>query len=132
MIGLDTNVLVRFITRDDKLQASQVMSFIQKYQDKEQVLYINKITICQVVWVLKKGYHYKKEELLSLLKFLIHVKEFCFEDFDSVEETIELYETCSVDFADILVSISNKKAHCHETISFDSKAIKHNIFSSLN
>lgn len=58
MIAIDTNILVRYITQDDIEQAKTAESLLEQYNDKPQSIFINNIIICELVWVLERGYKY--------------------------------------------------------------------------
>ena len=52
MIGLDTNVVVRYLVKDDPRQAEKAATFIQKQSRRNDVLFLNHIVLCELVWVL--------------------------------------------------------------------------------
>ena len=80
MIGIDTNVLVRYFTKDDETQSKLAANTIQCYIGAEKSILINNIVICELIWVLLRGYKYKKPDLIALMKQMIATTEFAFED----------------------------------------------------
>jgi len=58
LIGLDTNVLIRYIVQDDEQQARLATDVIENQCSIENPAFINEITLCEIVWVLKRAYHY--------------------------------------------------------------------------
>ncbi len=66
MIGLDTNVLIRYIVQDDEYQARIATDFIENECSKENPAFINEVTMCEIVWVLKRAYRYDKSIILIL------------------------------------------------------------------
>ncbi|MFM8341454.1 MAG: PIN domain-containing protein [Methylomonas sp.] len=71
MIGLDTNVIVRHIVQDDEKQAKVATDFIESQCSIENPLFINEITLCEIVWVLKRAYGYDKSLILDILDQLL-------------------------------------------------------------
>ena len=60
MIGIDTNILVRYLTKDDIEQAITASNLLEQYSGDESSVYINNIVLCEVIWVLESGYKYPK------------------------------------------------------------------------
>lgn len=67
MIGVDTNILVRFITKDDASQTSLVFKLFEQQKGKAKSIYVNVITLCELIWVLDSGYDYAKNQIVSAL-----------------------------------------------------------------
>ncbi|WP_231555820.1 PIN domain-containing protein [Rickettsia hoogstraalii] len=80
MIGIDTNILIRYLTGDYKVQSIKAIELIEKYSGKENSIFINNIVICELVWVLERGYKYSKEQIISVLKEIFSTVEFSFEN----------------------------------------------------
>jgi predicted nucleic-acid-binding protein len=77
MIGLDTNILVRYLTRDDEQQWQQAVTIIQQ----SQPCLITHIVLCELVWVLRgANYGFRKDEIISVLESMLHSAAFEFED----------------------------------------------------
>ena len=63
MIGLDTNILVRYLTKDDEQQWKQAVEIVE---GREQCFVAN-IVLCELIWVLRgKPYDFSKEEIAAL------------------------------------------------------------------
>ncbi len=127
MIGLDTNILIRFIVNDDHEQALKVKSFIDTHKGP-RAFFIANITICELIWVLLRGYRYTKLNILQVLNQLMIVEDFCFENTKILKKTIHLYEKGKADFADYLTFSIHQDIGCQKTISFDQKLLKEGIF----
>ncbi|HQS83792.1 MAG TPA: type II toxin-antitoxin system VapC family toxin [Alphaproteobacteria bacterium] len=130
MIGIDNNILVRLVTKDDPYQLNQVLTFLSKAKANSTPLYINHIVLCELVWVLKKEYKYPKNTITSFLDDLIHTKEILFTNKEVLSEAIQLYKKGRGDFADYLTFTQNKKEGCSITYSFDTQLIKEKIFQT--
>lgn len=134
MIGIDTNILVRYLTNDDVEQSSKVLNLLNRYSGDESSIYINDIVLCEVVWVLESGYEYPKEQIIHALKLILQTAEFVFSSHDIIVKALYEYEQFSsgADFSDILISFQNKNDGCLRTYSFDKKAIKANYFEQID
>lgn len=131
MIGIDTNVLVRYLVNDDENQAEVAATLIDSYEGQQNSIYINNIVICELVWVLSKGYKYSKESIGPLLREILSTTEFSFYDARLLLLCLFEYEKSKSDFADILISKLNNKAGCSTTYTFDQKASTLANFSNL-
>jgi len=123
MIGIDTNVLVRYLTKDDELQSQMASRVIEKYSNKKKSILINNIVLCELIWVLLRGYKYCRSDIVCLLKEMISTIEFVFEDHGLVASAILTYEDEEADFADILIGYINQSCGASRTITFDRKAV---------
>ncbi len=131
MIAVDTNVLVRYITNDDEEQSMLASKLLDNYVGQEKSVFINNIVLCELIWVLAKGYKYRKEQVIKTLKLLLASIEFEFESHElAFLATIE-YETAEADFSDILISLINHNTGCTATYSFDQNALKSKYFKKL-
>lgn len=132
MIALDTNILIRYLTQDDEIQAEVVNKYIETLiRDDEQFL-INNIVVCEVVWVLERCYHYKREQIALALRGIFSATEFVFEDPEVLWLSLEDYEIDKIDFSDSLIGNINRKLGCTHTITFDKRASKLATFKELS
>jgi predicted nucleic-acid-binding protein len=132
MIGIDTNILVRYLTNDDAEQSIAVANFFEQYSCNESSIYINNIVLCEVIWVLESGYKYPKHQITNSLKLVLQTPEFAFDNHAIIVKALYEYEQSNgADFSDILISFTNKNHGCETTYSFDKKAIKHSYFQEL-
>ncbi len=122
MIGIDTNILVRHLTQDDELQSRIASDLIEKYSGLEGNIFVNNIVLCELVWVLTKGYKYPKQEIIEVLKAILTSIEFCFEDHKILWISILDFEKSSADFSDTLIGQINKSKNCISTYTFDNAA----------
>ena len=130
MIAVDTNILVRYITNDDKEQALLATTLLDSYIGKEKSIFIN-IVLCELVWVLVRGYKYQKEDIIKTLKLLLSSIEFEFENHELAFLAVIEYEKAEADFSDILIGLLNHYRNCSVTYSFDQKALKLKYFKKL-
>ncbi len=116
MIGLDTNVLVRYLVRDEPSQAELARRTIATSADR---LFVGTTLLCELVWVLDATYGFDRATIIETLERLLMTAEFEVEDKDLVLAALEDFRTSKADFADCLIGRRNRSAGCVETITFD-------------
>ncbi len=131
MIGLDTNVLIRYIVQDDPEQSVKASAFIEENCTPDNPGYINHIVICEIFWVLKRAYKYDKEIAIDVLQQLLITREFMIENAGYVGQALHAFERSDADFSDLLIGINNSKQGCEYTITFDRKAAQSAEFQLL-
>lgn len=119
MLGLDTNVLVRYLTQDDPVQAEKASDIIENECTVENSGFINNIVLCELVWVLSRAYGYKRMDICLVLKRLFMCSEISLENSDAVWSAYHDYEKGPADFADCLISRINKINGADSTVTFD-------------
>nr|VFK17369.1 MAG: Predicted nucleic-acid-binding protein, contains PIN domain [Candidatus Kentron sp. LFY] len=124
MIGIDTNVLVRYLTQDDPIQSPKATRLIESLTPGLQG-YITLVSVIELVWVLSGCYGCGRVEIAEILKRLLRAEEFVIAEIDVLQETIPYYETSHGDFADCLIERLTHKAGCRQTFTFDRGAAKH-------
>lgn len=121
MIGLDTNVLVRLITRDDEQQAALARSTLGT--NAKEVAFVNRATVLELVWVLESAYSYEATIIADAIDVLLDLETITVEDASVVRRATRLYRA-GADFADALVTESNLAQTCRSTLTFDRRAAK--------
>lgn len=76
MIGLDTNILVRYLTKDDPRQAPFVTDFIQQHCTNAKPCMISLVVLCELAWVLKSRYGINRKNLLNVIEKLLLTSQF--------------------------------------------------------
>jgi len=119
VIGLDTNVLVRYLTQDDATQARKVDVFLTAAIEEGSRLYVDDIVLCETVWVLRGAYRLGKPAIAEILDKVVSTAIFVFEDRESLNRAIADYRQGSGDFADYMIGRRNTLAGCEHTVTFD-------------
>lgn len=119
MIGLDTNILVRYLTQDDPEQAEKVNREIESCNAQGIPFFIASIVICELVWVLDTAYDYSREEITSSLDKILRTRQFQFENKALMLFALADYRSGKGDFSDYLVGHIGKQAGCTLTWTFD-------------
>jgi predicted nucleic-acid-binding protein len=131
LIGLDTNVLVRYIAQDDPLQSKLASDLLENKCSVENPGLINEITLCEVIWVLKRAYRYDKTVILSVIKQLLSINEIYILSHTEAWGAYYDYEIGNADFSDYFIAHINKKMGWLFTFSFDKKAYQNESFKLL-
>jgi len=124
MIGLDTNVLVRFLVQDDAEQSALAAEFLRENCTTDNPGWINRIVLCELAWVLERAYGCSREEIRNTLVALCRSGELAVEDPSCVWRAIEAYGSGKADFADALMVETNLRSECEETVTFDREAAR--------
>ena len=132
MIALDTNILVRYITQDDEVQSKASEELLAKYDGENLSIFINNTVLCELVWVLERGYKYSKEQIASTMRIIFSTTEFAFEHHNILWLALEDYENNKADFADCLIAQVNNHHGFKKTYTFDKSATMNNLFSLCN
>ena len=122
MIGLDTNVLVRYIIQDDRLQTT-VASRILDSLTPEAPGYLSLVVIAELVWVLESSYGFRRPEVLRILETLLQSEELIVERSELVWQTLRSFRMSNGDFADCLIERTADAAGCDYTLTFDRKEV---------
>jgi predicted nucleic-acid-binding protein len=124
MIGIDTNVLVRFLVAGDQGQFEKARRLIRHQASKGDPALISQLVLLECEWVLRSQYGLAKEALLGAFSGLLDSTEVRIDDEASVEEALYLWKDSGADFADCLIAAKCRAHGCGSTISFDAKAAK--------
>lgn len=122
MIGVDTNVLVRWLTADDPVAYRRVSQLIS--EAGHDSLFLSNTVLVELVWVLTRTYKLARLEALGALEALLDARQFVCADRGLCLEALRLAQENECDFADALVSVTNRDAGCQTTLTFDHKAAR--------
>lgn len=131
MIGLDTNVLVRYLTQDDAKQFQEASALLLGLEKQGQTAHLSTITLCETVWVLARAYKIDREEIVGMIQTLLGTSLFVIEDKDAVREAVDFYRAGKGDFADYLVGVRSRNAGSVTMATFDEALHAHpDLFSA--
>lgn len=123
MIGLDTNVIVRYIVQDDMAQARKATALIESLTD-ENPGFISMVAVVELVWVIQSCYDASKAETVAIFDKLLRLRTLRLENADVISKAVRSYAASTADFADCFIQCSGSHAQCSHTVTFDSKASK--------
>jgi len=121
MIGLDTNVLVRYLAQDDAKQSPKATRIIESL-NVDAPGFVTIVTVVELVWVLEYSYQSKRAEVAAVLERLLRIKEIITERADLVWKSVRSYRENKADFADCLIASCSVEAGCSRVMTFDKLA----------
>ena len=124
MIGIDTNVLVRYIAQDDATQSRRATSFIEKECSGTAPGFVGLVVLVEVVWVSESRYGATREEVAGIVRRILSIKQLAVQDAETAWKAVRLFESSKVDLADCLVACSAIAAGCKSVVTFDKQASK--------
>lgn len=119
MIGLDSNVLVRYLTQDDAAQSKKADQLIDEAIRAGEPLFLNHVVLSEVNWVLARAYGYGGVALADTLEKILSAAQFEFEDKNALWQALAAFRDSGADFADCLIGVKNAAAGCRSTVTFD-------------
>ncbi len=121
VIGLDTNLLVRYMTQDDLEQWQLAAGLIEA---EGQLCFLANIVLCELVWVLRgKPYQFTRQQISEVLEAMLATPVMEFENRSAVYQALQRMKVGKVDFSDYLIGAIAHQAQCTTTYSFDRKLI---------
>ena len=126
MIGIDTNVLVRYLVQDDYEQSAQSTLLIEQECNLSSPGYLSNIVLCELVWVLTGAYKYDKNLVIEVMEQILVTAELLVENENVVRKAINDYKIGSADFSDYLIVNNNQQSGCTKTYTFNKKLLHHN------
>jgi predicted nucleic-acid-binding protein len=124
MIGVDTNVVVRYLTRDDQTQYEKARRLIDRQVAKGEPVFVSLPVLLETEWVLRSRYDLTKPDIVSAFSALLDTVDLTIEDEPSVESALYSWKDSVADFADCLIEARNRRLGCRATATFDGRALK--------
>jgi len=126
VIGLDTNVVVRYIMQDEPKQGAQATRLFASFTP-EQPGFVPLIAMVELTWVLSSCFGLPRHDIARALEGLLRAKEVVVENAALVARALRTYRGGSSDFADCIIERSAHAAGCRQTMTFDKAAAKHGM-----
>lgn len=123
MIGLDTNVLVRYIMQDDARQAAKANALIDSLT-AEAPGFVSLVCVVELAWVLSSGYGLERPQVGGALELLLKADQLVVEQHEPVSAALLRFKDSKADFADSLIQSLCAHAGCERTLTFDKGAAK--------
>ncbi len=123
MIGLDTNVLVRYVMQDDVKQSAQATKLIESLS-AESPGFVPLVSVVELTWVLESAYNLERAQLVEALEGLLRTKEIVVDQAETVWKALRIFQKANTDFADCLIERTAFMAGCERTMTFDRRAAK--------
>lgn len=123
MIGLDTNILVRFFAQDDLNQCKMADEIIFSLTAKEPG-WVAVATLMELHWVMTSIYRFDRNGVILILELLLSREDIVVDQADTIRMALHLYRNGKADFPDCLIASSAKVAGCSRTLTFDHRAAR--------
>lgn len=124
MIGIDTNVLVRYLTQDEPTQAAQATLIIEQKLTQEVPGFIGVVVLVETVWVLQRLYAASTDEIRRTVADLLGCQTLVIEQRDVIARALSVAQSSNCGFADAVIAASALGAGCREILSFDRRAVR--------
>lgn len=124
MIGLDINVLVRYIMQDDAAQSVRANTLLEALTT-DTPGWVAMVSVVELAWVLSKSYALNRRQTADAIESLLRTKELVVERAEVVWQALRAFRSANADFADCLIARCAHAAGCEQTLTFDRAAAKH-------
>lgn len=123
MIGLDTNVLVRYIMQDDVRQSSLATKLVEGLS-VDAPGFITLVSVIELTWVLESAFELNRSQIVEVVQRIMSVDVFKVDRVGIVASALRIYANSKADFADCLIERISAHAGCAQTMTFDRHAAK--------
>jgi predicted nucleic-acid-binding protein len=124
MLGVDTNVLVRYLIRDDQPQYERARHLINREVAKGEPVLVSLLVLLETEWVLRSRYEMAKADIVTAFSAMLDTADLNFEDEPSIETAVYSWKESTADLADCLIEARNRRLGCRATATFDGRALK--------
>ncbi len=134
MIGLDTNILLRWLLDDSPSRGDapeQTELAARVILESGETFFVNHIVLAETIWVLRNKAGQSRRTIEEIVARLMASANVELEDEDTVRRSLDAFVKGKADFADYLIAEVNAAAGCSTTLTFDRKAAQHPSFSRL-
>jgi predicted nucleic-acid-binding protein len=131
LIGLDTNVVIRYLVQDDAKQAALATNFIERQLSADTPGVLTNIVLCEIVWVLEDSYALPRARIAEILQGLFSARQIALEDTQAAWQALRALQRQAIDFSDALIGLIGRGLGCAYTATFDKDAAKLEHFKLL-
>jgi predicted nucleic-acid-binding protein len=124
MIGLDTNILVRYLTQDDPVQSAKASEILERRLTEKNPGFVSIVAIVETVWVLDRAYFLTAQEIATAIERLLQVEVLAIENEQEVFTAMVALKRGCGSFADALIAELGARVGCTRTLTFDRKATR--------
>lgn len=132
MVGLDTNVVVRYLAQDDVRQSAAATRLFEEVLTPEAPGFVSCIVLCELAWVLAECYDADRARIRQALDGLLVAKQIVVEAPDVVRRALRAWADGAADFADALIGHLAAENGASVTLTFDRAAAKLTGFELLH
>jgi len=131
MKALDTNVLVRFLVRDDAFQAEAIYSIFKQAEANKEVFWVPLLVVLETLWVLESVYEIPRQEIIDAISELLLMPILKFENPSAIQRFFYSAREARIDLSDLLIAHSAISSGCECVLTFDRRASKFEHFELI-
>lgn len=131
MKALDTNILVRFLVRDDPRQADAVYRLFKQAEIERTEFFIPVAVTLELIWVLESAYAISRKDLLDAIDDLLLMSIFLFEHHHALQQFVQNARSNTLDPADLIIAFTAIDQNCEKVLTFDRKALRSHLFEAV-
>jgi len=122
MIGIDTNILIRYLTQDDPAQSAKASEILERRLTVTNPGFISVVVMVETVWVLDRAYGLTSQKIAAVIERLLQVEVLMIENEQQIFTAMVALKQRRGSFADALIAELGARAGCTRTLTFDRKA----------
>ena len=124
MVGLDTNIIVRYLAQDDPVQSPKAVQIVERRLTEDSPGFVSLVTMVETVWVLDRLYGLSGQELAAAIERMLQSDSLSIQNEQEVFTAMMALKAGQASFADALVGALGVWAGCSVTLTFDKKAAR--------
>lgn len=124
MIGLDTNILVRYLAQDDPVQSPKATEIIERRLTEENPGFLSIVAMVETVWVLDRAYGLARDEIAATVERMLQTDVLVVESEQEIFAAMIALRDGHGSFSDAVIAALGAKAGCSFTLTFDRKALR--------
>jgi predicted nucleic-acid-binding protein len=124
MIGLDTNILVRYLTQDDPIQSPKATEIFERRLTEENPGLVSIVAMVETVWVLERAYGLTTDEIVGAIERVLQTDVLIVENEQEVFTAMIALKEGQGSFADAVIAALGARMGCSWTLTFDQKALR--------
>lgn len=124
MIGLDSNILIRYLVQDDPLQSPKATEIIERRLSEENPGFVSIVAMVETVWVLDRAYGLATHEIAAAVERMLQADVLVVEREQEVFTAMIVLKQGKGSFADAVIAALCARAGCSCTLTFDRKALR--------
>jgi predicted nucleic-acid-binding protein len=124
MIGLDSNILVRYLTQDDAVQSARAKEIMERRLTERNPGFVSVVATAEIVWVLDRAYDLTSSEIAVAIERMLQAETLVIEHEQQVFTAMIAFKRGQGSFADALIAELGSRAGCGHTLTFDRKALR--------
>ena len=124
MIGLDTNILVRYLAQDDPAQSAKANEILERRLTEKNPGFVSVVAMVETVWALDRAYGFTAQEIATAVERLLQIEVLVVENEQEVFSAMVALKQGRGSFADALIAELGARVGCTRTLTFDQKAVR--------